>query len=1162
MQFTKLRLAGFKSFVEPTEFTIEQGLTGIVGPNGCGKSNLVEALRWVMGENRVKQMRGGEMDDVIFAGTTSRPSRDVAEVAVLISNDGRKAPAAWNDQAEIEVSRRIERGEGSQYRIGGKDSRARDVQLFFADIASGAHSPALVSQGRIAALINAKPAERRQILEEAAGITGLHARRHEAELKLRAAEQNLARLDDVVTTLDQQFQALKKQAKQAERYRNLDGLIRRAEAIMLTLRWRDADAACGAAAERFAAAEQSVAAATQRVAAASTALAETAAALPDLRRAEAETAARATRLETQAQAIEAEERRVAAALEDLARRLAQVAEDQAREAARHEDARTALESLARERADLEAAGAEARALSAEAAAALERQRGQVEEHEEAASRATGALAAAEAERNALLREAADARRRLAEAVQRIDAAERDRAALAAAAIPAARHEEAQARVAAAAAAADSTQQGIETAEAARRAAQEEERGARTALATIDAELAKLDGEIGGLQRLLADGGTGDLFAPAIDRIRVESGYETALGAALGDDLAAALDPTAPAHWRGATADAGDPALPAGVEPLALHVAAPPELARRIAQIGLVDESTGAALAGALATGQRLVTRDGALWRWDGFTVRAGAPSAAAARLAQRNRLAEIQPRRAAAAAAQDGARARLHVARQAETAAADAERAARQAARGAAEALESARQAAARLVRESDEQGARAAALAARAERLAAERAGEAERLDGLEARIAALPDLEAARVALGQARGALQAERDRLTAAQGEFQRLAREADQRARRIDAIGGESEAWTNRAAGAQTQIAALAERHASQSAERAALAERPAELAARRGELFALVEAADAERRAQADALATGESRARDAERALKSEEAELMTAREERVRAEAQAEQARQTAEGVAARIRERLDCAPQETLAAGGIDPEDELPSLAQIEARLERLTRERDNMGPVNLRAEQEAEELERQIRAMLDEKGDLLAAIGKLRQGIGSLNREGRERLLVAFESVNTHFQELFVALFGGGRAHLQLATQPAAEGEQASDDPLDAGLEVMASPPGKKLQTLSLLSGGEQALTALAMLFAVFLTTPAPICVLDEVDAPLDDANVDRFCRLLDTISARTRTRFVIVTHHRMTMARMDRLYGVTMAERGVSQLVSVDLAQAERLRATA
>jgi chromosome segregation protein len=287
-----------------------------------------------------------------------------------------------------------------------------------------------------------------------------------------------------------------------------------------------------------------------------------------------------------------------------------------------------------------------------------------------------------------------------------------------------------------------------------------------------------------------------------------------------------------------------------------------------------------------------------------------------------------------------------------------------------------------------------------------------------------------------------------------------------------------------------------------------------------------------------------------------------MTAREERVRAQALAEQAGEAAEAAAARIRERLDCAPEAALAAGGVDADDQLPAIEQIESRLERLTRERDNMGPVNLRAEQEATELESQITAMTSEKADLLAAIGKLRQGIGSLNREGRARLLEAFESVNRHFQELFAALFGGGRAHLQLAIQEAPEGESASDDPLDAGLEVMASPPGKKLQTLSLLSGGEQALTALALLFAVFLTTPAPICVLDEVDAPLDDANVDRFCRLLETIAGRTRTRFVVVTHHRMTMARMDRLYGVTMAERGVSQLVSVDLAQAERLRATA
>jgi chromosome segregation protein len=1162
MQFTKLRLAGFKSFVEPTEFMIEPGLTGVVGPNGCGKSNLVEALRWVMGENRVKQMRGGEMDDVIFAGTSSRPARDVAEVSILMANDQRRAPAQWNDLPEIEVSRRIERGEGSAYRIGGKDSRARDVQLFFADIASGAHSPALVSQGRIAAIINAKPSERRQVLEEAAGITGLHARRHEAELKLRAAEQNLARLDDVITTLDTQFQALKKQAKQAERYRNLDGLIRRAEAILLTLRWREADAANAAAGERLALGETAVAESTQRVAAATTLVAEVTATLPDLRRAEAEAAARATRLETQAQTLEAEERRVVAALEDLTRRLAQLAQDRAREEARRHDARTAIEALAQECAELEAAAATATAALEEARSALERQRETVVVREEQVGRATGAVATAEAERNALQRQLADAERRLADIAGRVASAERDRDQLAAAAIPAERRAETEARVAAAEAAIAAAQARVEASEAERRAAQEEERGARTALATVESAIAKLDGEIVALQRLLSDGGTADMFAPVIDQIRVDAGFEAALGAALGDDLAAPLDSTAPAHWRGSLASGDDPALPAGVKPLAAHVQAPPALARRLAQIGLVDDETGAALAGQLATGQRLVTRAGALWRWDGFTVRAGAPSAAAIRLEQRNRLAELLPRRAADGAEHEGSRVRYAAARAAETACADGERAARQAARQAADAVEAARRAAAQLARESAEQTARLVALGERIERLATDRTAEEERRDSLQARLAELPDIDAAKASLAAERTALQGERERLMALQGEAQRLAREGEARARRLVAITNESGAWESRAAGAEQQIAALLERSEIQSAERAALESQPAAIAERRAELLDLVTTADAERKAHADALVAAETRARDAERELKAEEAKLMAAREERVRAEGLSEQAVAHLQEIVARIRERLDCAPEETLAVGGVDPADELPGIEQVAARLERLVRERDNMGPVNLRADQEAGELDMQLQAMHAEKGDLLAAIGKLRQGIGSLNREGRERLLTAFEQVNKHFQELFTALFGGGRAHLQLSLPTVEEGEEQSKDPLDAGLEVMASPPGKKLQTLSLLSGGEQALTALALLFGVFLTTPAPICVLDEVDAPLDDANVDRFCKLLDTISERTSTRFVVVTHHRMTMARMDRLFGVTMAERGVSQLVSVDLTQAERMRATA
>jgi len=311
--------------------------------------------------------------------------------------------------------------------------------------------------------------------------------------------------------------------------------------------------------------------------------------------------------------------------------------------------------------------------------------------------------------------------------------------------------------------------------------------------------------------------------------------------------------------------------------------------------------------------------------------------------------------------------------------------------------------------------------------------------------------------------------------------------------------------------------------------------------------------AESKRKAAADRLAEGEEALAEADRRLKAAEAALAQAREDRVRCEAGREQGEQSRQAIAERILERLECTPAQILEAGGVKEGEELPAEDVLEARVERLNRERQNMGPVNLRAEQEAREMAEQIETLETERADLIAAINRLRHGIAELNREGRERLLASFEEVNQHFQELFTRLFGGGRAHLTL-TDP--------DDPLEAGLEIMASPPGKRLQILSLLSGGERALTALALLFAVFLTNPAPICILDEVDAPLDDANVDRFCNLLEEIAHTSSTRFLLITHHRLSMARMDRLFGVTMTEPGVSQLVSVDLREAEALRATA
>jgi chromosome segregation protein len=417
------------------------------------------------------------------------------------------------------------------------------------------------------------------------------------------------------------------------------------------------------------------------------------------------------------------------------------------------------------------------------------------------------------------------------------------------------------------------------------------------------------------------------------------------------------------------------------------------------------------------------------------------------------------------------------------------------------------------------------------------------------QARLSAISDTQADRVAAGALRTRIAELRAALLEAEGNCDRLAREAAMRVERLDQIAQDHAGWSNRLADADGQIGELETRREQTAATIAELAAKPAEIEAQKNSLGEEIAKAEAKRQEAADRLAVGETRQAEADKALRSAEGELSGAREQRVRREGLVEQATKDREAVVERIVERLRCEPDGVLAVAEVETLEELPEMEKAEHRLERLVHERETMGAVNLRAEEEANELEQQIVGMTTERDDLVAAIGRLRQGIQSLNREGRERFVAAFEQVSGHFQQLFTKLFGGGKAELRLTE---------SEDPLEAGLEIHASPPGKKLQVMSLLSGGEQALTALSLLFAVFMTNPAPICVLDEVDAPLDDLNVERFCGLVKDICGRTDTRFMVITHHRVTMARMDRLYGVTMAEQGVSQLVSVNLMEADRL----
>jgi len=1154
MQVSRLRLVGFKSFVDACELAIEPGLTGIVGPNGCGKSNLVEALRWAMGETSAKRVRGGEMDDVIFAGTASRPARNIAEVAVTIDNSDRDAPFAFNDREEIEVIRRIERGIGSAYRVNGREVRARDVQLLFADAASGAHSGAMVSQGRISALIDARPAERRPLLEEAAGTAGLHARRHETELKLKAAEENLARLDDVIATIAAQLETLRKQARQAQRYRRLAEHIRRTEAQLFHARWLAAEAEAERVSAELRAAERGVAEATERALAEGRAREVAETALPPLRVAEAAATAELQRLTHARDGLEQELQRILASRSEGERRLAQLATDLEREEAQLVEVQTSLARLSDERQALAQAASEDDPDQELAAVRLREASHRRSEAETALQHQTEAVAATEARRAALERRQSELGARRARLEARCGEAERQRATLAAALVA----PEAVAAAAAATAEAERRVEQcrglIETIEAELAQSGAQEQATIDAARGVEARLTRLNAEADGLKRLLAPAPDASGKPPMLAGMRVPDGFEAAIGALFGDELSAPLadDENPPTRfWVNLAAIDNAPSLPSEARPLAEMVTAPPALARSLAGAGWIEnEEAGRRLQHELGPGQRLVDREGRLWRWDGFVATKSLPSTVAEHLRHRNRLAALDAEITTATAEHLTANQRAGTARAERQRAAEADKAARMQLREAETALAQARATEAELTRRALATETRLAAAADLLEKSTADLAETTAQSEEVQRDLADLPDPKSARTALDGVRAAAVDARQLEAEARAAIDRLTHRAATRRERSSSIDLEERSWRNGVERATAQRVALLERRSALEAEIAGIAARPAAIAAESETLGNAIAGAAAACRHSSDSLALGETQLRQASERSRLADQMLAESREQLARLEVVRNNAAEALARLNSEIRGRLNVAP-EALGelAGGQLPAD--PSDAAT--RLDRLIREREGMGPVNLMAESEAAEVEARIAGLQHERTDLTEAIARLRRGITTLNQEVRRRLLAAFERINGHFAELFTRLFGGGKAHLALVED---------DDPLAAGLEIMASPPGKKLQSLSLLSGGEQALTALALLFAAFLTNPAPVCVLDEVDAPLDDANVDRFCGLVGEIADTTGTRFLLVTHHRITMARADRLFGVTMAERGISQLVSVDLVRAARLRQTA
>ena len=864
MKFKKIKVTGFKSFVDPTEITIEEGLTGIVGPNGCGKSNVVESLRWCMGETSPKSMRSTGMEDVIFSGTSDRPARNNAEVTISLDNKDRTAPAEFNEEEEIQIKRKIEKDRGSEYRINGKEVRARDVQRRFADLSTGAHSPSLISQGRVGALINAKPIDRRAVLEEAAGISGLHSRRHEAELKLKAAETNLQRLKDIMRQLNSQITNLKKQAQQAETYKTISSEINRLEGVVMYLKWYNLKESFEKSNENLQSSESEIRKYTLEVTQATTSQAKANEKIQPLREKEIEAAAKLNRINLERESLDHEEERIKEAKNNLERTIQQIIGDFEREQFQLKDASKDLEIL-------------------------------------------------NAKKN---------------------------------------HTD--------------NDQGIH----------------------------EVDNE-------------------KIDSLKEEK------------------------------------------DQLEVQIA---DLEKNIEQYNTIKNSKRDDWQRTIVSNENIMSKQSTLKEVEGYDDTSNWTKIFTDKFYAS--LSEISQKVSEAE----------EISNKAKTAYEKASNDAKDAATLSLELREKLRQ-----------------------------------------------KDIE-----------------QKYSDWTYEFQRLNKSIKS---------------------ANEHIEELTLRKKKSEEELKKISSRPEEIAQRRGQLIETKGFAETERQFAADRLAEADNELKKIEGSLRSAQNDLANIRESKGRTEATKELAESRLKELDEESQEKFYCKPQNIIQK--LEITDDLEAMRfnmdRNEAKLDRLKQQRETMGAVNLRADLETKEIDDELETMSTEKNELDAAIKKMRESIEELNKEGRARLLKAFDTVNNHFKDVFVKLFNGGKAHLELVD---------ADDPLDAGLEMMVSPPGKKLQSMSLLSGGEQALTAMSLIFAIFLTNPSPICVLDEVDAPLDDANVERFCNLLDDISAKTQTKFMIITHHALTMSRMDRLFGVTMAERGVSQIVSVDLKRAEEIGAVA
>ncbi len=1158
MHITQLKLLGFKSFVEPTELLIRPGLTGVVGPNGCGKSNLLEALRWVMGETSYKAMRGGAMDDVIFSGTQQRPARNNAEVTITIDNKARTAPAEFNNEDLLEIVRTIARGDGSSYKVNGRDVRAKDIKLLFEDAATGARSHALVRQGQIGEIVNSKPQARRRILEDAAGIAGLHSRRHEAELRLNAAETNLERLADIMGQMDAQLNSLKRQARHALRYKDLSEKLYAKEALLLHLQWRAAADAVLKAETDLTKTLELVDAGTLKETSALTKREDLQAELPPLRDAEAKAAAALHRLTLANEGLDREEEQALSREAELKSRLTDAKTDLVRDEVLIKDGEeislrlsTEIEGLETEISELQSKKTVAKSKLDEASLSL--QEGDTLYNELSQSRAN-----AHARRSSLLSDIERLKNQSSQLKGQIQSLEAEQTEL-------------LTKKAEQSGAKSEDTLLIEITDLEQQISVSEE-----AITTLDNKLSthksevqflRISGnemalalqahetEIALLEKLLKP--ASETETPIMDDLKTQDGYELALWAALGDDLdlpteATVLDLQTTNYWR--NIEQSSPAsLPQGVAALSSFINGPQLLMTRLGFVGVIDETQALSLQQQLLPGHSLVSKSGGLWRWDGFILSPNSPSSAPQRLTERNRLPllieDYETLRSKISTHKENLQTKEEKLSSTETELRDKRHALLQSQQK----LKEANQLLRTLEQTNRQVDGRLAAISESLASRGQELLGTKTSIEAQDKEFQALPSLDQIDKEHTEQKNLVSELRSAHSDAHLQWAGFTREEELHLSRIEEMKKERDDWTMRAKDAQSHIDELKLRIEKTMQELTQFADLPARFNTQRQNLLNELSLAETKRKDTGDALAIAEETASDFEKELRTLQTDLMTLREEKAREETRLEAARSQLIQQASEIETKLNVKADACLAHSGFEAAISLPPMRDVRDDVARLKKDRERLGAVNLRAEDEIKELEDKFGTMISEREDLESAVTKLRTAVNQLNQEGRQRLLTAFDEVNAHFKRLFQTLFAGGEAELKLID---------SDDPLEAGLEIIARPPGKRPQVLTLLSGGEKALTAMSLLFAVFLTNPSPICVLDEVDAPLDDTNVDRFCLMMEEMARSTDTRFLVITHHPMTMERMDRLFGVTMSEKGVSQLVSVDLATAEGLLETA